>query len=78
MGALTPTLGIFQQRDFIFALKIISGVRQPIDQTPEIAGRPSDKICAINNLLRRNTGKSPYKWKSQDLQGIFVSVKRAQ
>ena len=59
----------------IFCSEIFSGVRSLTDRTPEIVGRPSDKICALENSPKTKYLEIPIQIQISGPLGIFHDCK---
>ena len=67
-----PLWEFSSQETSIFRAEIFSGVAQPIDRTPEIVGRPSDKICALEKSAKTKYREFPIQMEISGPLGIFL------
>ena len=59
----------------IFCSEIFSGVRPPIDRTPEAVRRPSDKIRALKNSAKTKHREIPIQMEKLKPSGDFSECK---
>ncbi len=70
-----PLSEFSREETSIFRAEIFSGVAQPIDRTPEIVGRPSDKICALEKSAKTKYLEIPSQMGFSGPLGIFRECK---